>query len=68
MRGVGEIRISDVYQRPEVETAVHDWLTSPEGKKQQENCVAYLTDEVACVLHPRSRQVSNNFYSGYRGA
>jgi hypothetical protein len=47
---VGEIRISDVYQQPEIEVAVHDWFTSPEGKQQHENCVAFLSGEAVRVL------------------
>lgn len=49
-RGVGEIRITDVYQRPALETAVYDWFMSPEGRTQQQSFVVHLRGEVVCAL------------------
>jgi hypothetical protein len=62
---MGEIRISDVYQQPGIETAVYDWFTSPEGKQQQEHCVGFLGDEVVRMLATRTSHSPDTWDTGY---
>lgn len=43
-RGLGELGITDLFQRPGVESVVDDWFMGAEGKEMKGRCVSSITE------------------------